>query len=122
MDSQIQWQELGKAKLRSINDSIPSEWKVEPIPSTQQQRDVTGNFICQYLSKEEVEITEATAPGIVQKTSSGEWTAEAVVRAFCHRASLAHQMVRLSIGLEDCKYTNKTPDQLSPRNVLQCRS
>lgn len=87
------WQKLAKAKLEAINDSIPKEWRVESLPSREQQRDVTGDFVRQYLSTEEVEITEATATASVGKISAGQWTAEAVTRAFCHRASLAHQLV-----------------------------
>ena len=87
------WQELAKAKLESINESIPTGWRVASIPRNEEQRDVTGNYIQQYLSKEEIEITEAIAPSIVERTSAGHWTAEGVTRAFCHRASLAHQLV-----------------------------
>ncbi|KAL8763517.1 MAG: hypothetical protein Q9184_000729 [Pyrenodesmia sp. 2 TL-2023] len=86
------WQKLAKAKLEAINHSIPKKWRIESLPSREQQRDVTGDFVHQYLSTEEVEITEATATAIVEKTSAGEWTAEAVIRAFSHRASLAHQL------------------------------
>lgn len=87
------WQEVAKAKLNSINHSIPEDWRVESLPSREQQRKVTGDFIRQYLTTEEVEITETTATAILKKTSAGEWTAEGVARAFCHRASLAHQLV-----------------------------
>ncbi|KAL8924906.1 MAG: hypothetical protein Q9208_003789 [Pyrenodesmia sp. 3 TL-2023] len=86
------WQKLAKAKLEAINDSIPKEWRVESLPSQEQQRDVTEDFIRQYLSTDEIEITEATATASVGKISAGQWTAEAVIRAFCHRASLAHQL------------------------------
>lgn len=87
------WQTLGKAKLESINESLPQDWRVQSLPSNEQQRDVTGDFIRQYLSKDEIEITEASATTIVERSSSGQWTAEAVMKAFCHRASLAHQLV-----------------------------
>ncbi|KAL8646563.1 MAG: hypothetical protein Q9210_006066 [Variospora velana] len=86
------WQEVAKAKLNSINHSIPEDWRVESLPSPEQQRNVTGDFIRQYLTTEEIDITETTATAIVKKTSAGQWTAEAVARAFCHRASLAHQL------------------------------
>lgn len=87
------WQELARGKLDSINDSIPEKWRVKSLPSCEQQRNVTGDFIRQYLNTEEAEITESTATTIVKKTSAGQWTAETVARAFCHRASLAHQLV-----------------------------
>ena len=86
------WQDLAKAKLDAINESIPEKWRLSAIPSVQKQRDVTGPFICQFLSTEDMEITETDAVDIVEKTSSGIWTAEEVVVAFCYRASLAHQL------------------------------
>ena len=87
------WQDLAKAKLESINESIPLEWRLPFIPRKEEQRDVTGAYIQQYLSKEEIEITETDARTIVDYTSAGRWTTETVTRAFCHRASLAHQLV-----------------------------
>ncbi|KAL8723507.1 MAG: hypothetical protein Q9225_000240 [Loekoesia sp. 1 TL-2023] len=86
------WQKIGKAKLESINESIPQPWRVDSLPSNEQQRDVTGDFIRQYLSKDEIDLSEASATTIIEKISAGQWTAEAVTRAFCHRASLAHQL------------------------------
>lgn len=114
------WQELGKAKLKSIKESIPEPWRLESLPSNEQQRDVTGGFVRQYLSREEIEITEAIATTIVERTSTGQWTAEAVTRAFCHRASLAHQLV-VDLSSRDCwfQFTDRSfEDQLPARNVL----
>ncbi|KAL8827413.1 MAG: hypothetical protein Q9191_003196 [Dirinaria sp. TL-2023a] len=89
-----EWQDIAKEKRDAIHDSIPKSWLTAPLPSAEQQRDVTGDYICRYLSRNEINITEKDAVDIVKKTSSGEWTAEDVTRAFCHRASLAHQFVR----------------------------
>lgn len=88
------WQDIAQEKRDAIYNSLPELWRTSPVPSTEQQRDVTGDYICRYLSKAEIEITETDAIDIVKKTSLGEWTAEDVTRAFCHRASLAHQLVR----------------------------
>jgi amidase len=88
------WKLLGKEKAASVNSLIPEFWRLTtPLPSVEQQRDVTGKYIQLYLSPEEIEITETDAVGIVQKTTSGTWKARAVAEAFCHRAALAHQMV-----------------------------
>lgn len=87
------WQKAAQDKRDSIYQSLPKSWLIDSIPSTEAQRDVTGDFICKALAKSEIEITETDATGIVEKTSSGEWTAEDVTRAFCHRAALAHQLV-----------------------------
>ena len=90
------WQEIANAKREAIAESIPQPWRIDAIPSAAEQRDVTGNYIQQWLSLEEIEITETDAVDIVEKTSAGIWSAEDVARAFCHRASLAHQLVNLS--------------------------
>lgn len=87
------WQRLATSKRESINNSIPEVWRLSSIPSVEDQRDVTGKFICKYLSREEIEITEADASEIISKTTTGQWKAETVVKAFCHRASVAHQLV-----------------------------
>ena len=90
------WQDKAKSKRDAILNSIPTEWRINSIPSAEEQRDVTGKYIQQFLSTKEIEITETHAVDIVKKTSTGEWSAEEVTNAFCHRASLAHQLVRLS--------------------------
>ena len=91
------WQEVAKAKREAIAESIPQAWRIDGIPSAAEQRDVTGDYIHQWLSQEEIEITEMDAVDIVEKTSAGIWSAEDVARAFCHRASLAHQLVNVSV-------------------------
>ena len=102
------WKDLAKGKLDSINSSIPSEWKLSNIPSIEERRDVT-DFIVESLSKKEIEITQTDAHDIVEKTSKGQWTAEEVTTAFCHRASLAHQLTNCLLetffdaAIEDAK-------------------
>ncbi|KAL9035043.1 MAG: hypothetical protein Q9214_006770 [Letrouitia sp. 1 TL-2023] len=87
------WNESARSKRESIAKAIPQEWLIEVIPSSEEQRDVTGHYIHQFLSPKEIKITESDALDIVGKTSTGTWSAEEVTRAFCHRASLAHQLV-----------------------------
>ncbi|KAI9727054.1 MAG: Acetamidase [Cirrosporium novae-zelandiae] len=88
------WQGRAKAKREAILQAIPEKWILkEPIPSPEEQRDVTGKFIHQFLNSHEIEITETDAVGIVEKTTSGTWTAVEVIEAFAHRAALAHQLV-----------------------------
>jgi amidase len=91
----VDWKALGQQKRDSVNALIPKSWLLtSPLPSAAEQRDVTGKYIQQFLSQKEVEITESDAVGIVEKTTSGQWRAREVAEAFCHRAALAHQMVR----------------------------
>ena len=88
------WQNQARVKRESVNALIPEKWQLSSqLPSADQQRDVTGNYIQQYLSDREIEITENDAVGIASRTTTGQWKAEEVITAFCHRASLAHQLV-----------------------------
>jgi amidase len=90
------WQTSAREKRESIIASIPEEWHISNVPSAQEQRDVTGDFIRQYLTEREIEITETDAVGIARRTRTGRWKAVEVTKAFCHRASLAHQLVSIA--------------------------
>lgn len=96
------WKGKAEAKRDAVLKTIPEKWRLASIPSAQEQRDVTGPYIQQFLSKREVEITETDAVGIAMKTAQGSWSAVEVAEAFCHRAALAHQLVRI--------VARKTPD------------
>ncbi|THY78167.1 amidase [Aureobasidium pullulans] len=87
------WRQIATQKRDSVLALIPEEWRIPAPPSVDEQRDVTGKFIQQYLNTQEIEITETDAVGIVEKTSNGTWTAVAVTKAFCHRSAIAHQLV-----------------------------
>jgi amidase len=91
------WKDLAEKKRNAILDSIPTKWRVEQskLLSNEEQKDVTG-YIQQFLSKRELEITETDVVGIAKETSTGNWTAAEVAEAFCHRASLAHQLVSVN--------------------------
>lgn len=88
-----QWEIAAKAKRDQVNGLIPKEWLLKDIPSTEQQKDITGNYLHQYLSEEEIEITETDAVGVASRTAAGQWKALDVAKAFAHRAALAHQLV-----------------------------
>ena len=90
------WESKAKQKREAVLALIPKEWRIESPPSIQEQIDVTGDYIHQFLTEKEIEITETTADDIVKKTTTGRWSAVEVTKAFCHRAALAHQLVRHS--------------------------
>jgi amidase len=92
------WQDAAAKKREAISALIPAEWRLDSTPSVEEQVDVT-EFIKQYLSEEELAITESDAEQIVEKTTSRAWSAEKVACAFCHRAALAHQLVIRSDGM-----------------------
>ncbi|EED17167.1 general amidase GmdA, putative [Talaromyces stipitatus ATCC 10500] len=90
--AQSLWQQAARTKRDSVNSLIPEAWRLPSIPSSNDQKDVTGIYIWQFLSAKEIEITETDACGIVSRTSSGAWKAREVAEAFSHRAALAHQL------------------------------
>lgn len=90
----MDWKTAAKNKADSILQAIPQEWRISQIPSPDQQKDITGEYIQQFLDKREIEITEADALDIVHNTTTGRWSAVDVAKAFCHRAAIAHQHVK----------------------------
>lgn len=91
------WEAIGAAKREALLASIPCEWIIpSDILPPDSQHDVTS-FPEQsgWFTPLELEITNTPAREILQKTTSGSWTAEAVTRAFCKRAAAAHQLVRI---------------------------
>jgi len=91
------WQDAAAKKREAISALIPAEWRIESLPSVEEQVDVT-EYVKQYLSEAELAITESDANQIVEKTTTGAWSAEEVTRAFCHRAALAHQLVQRNVS------------------------
>ncbi|KAL7952126.1 amidase signature domain-containing protein [Trichoderma barbatum] len=84
---------IAERKAKAILSAIPEHWRIGiTTPSAEQQRDITGGYIQQFLTTKEIEITETDAVGILQQTTSGKWSAREVTEAFCHRAAIAHQL------------------------------
>jgi amidase len=91
----ISWEDVAAAKRKQLLDSIPREWIIpEDIFPPDSEVDVT-KFPREsgWFTESELEITNSTASEILEKTTTGKWTAEAVARAFCKRAAAAHQLV-----------------------------
>lgn len=114
-----QWQQIAAEKRASLAAAIPEKWRLSSIPSAQAQPDMTGAYIQQFLTPREIEITEKDAADILSKTTTGAWTAVEVTEAFCHRAALAQQLVRLvaPVALAEAP-TDDLPGELSPRDIL----
>ena len=95
--STMSWQSIASAKRAALIEAIPFHWRIETsdIPSTSRLRDF-GEYICRFLNPRELEITRAPSKTILVNLRSGEWGAADVTRAFCHRAAIAHQLVRIA--------------------------
>jgi amidase len=90
------WQDIAQEKRQAVNSILPEKWKTtKPIPPVSELPDVT-NYAASFLSEKEREITaQYTARELVGKLARKEYTAVQVVEAFCHRATIAHELVRV---------------------------
>ncbi|KAI8931479.1 hypothetical protein NX059_011147 [Plenodomus lindquistii] len=86
------WETTAKAKREAILAAIPPEWRLKSVPTVDEQVDVT-EYIKQFLSTQEVEITQSPANELATQIASGTWSAEIVTQSFCHAAALAHQLL-----------------------------
>lgn len=90
------WKGKAAAKRAATLDKIPLEWRLNQmeLDKASKQRDLTGSFIQQYLTQDEMDVTQQDATALVSKIKQGEYTARRVCVAFCKAAAIAHQMVR----------------------------
>ncbi|KAF5635107.1 general amidase [Fusarium tjaetaba] len=88
------WESRAAAKRAATLDKIPPEWRLssEDLERAQSQRDITGSFIEQLLDEDTVSITALKTVEILNALSERELPATKVVRAFCQRAAVAHQI------------------------------
>lgn len=113
MTDHADWQRRAADKRAAQLELIPPAWRL-PAPSTSllpsDVRDVPHTS--GILSDAELVITEETdAQVVLDKISRGEWTSTAVATAFCKRAAIAQQLVRLSRNLPSHHSTELFPPQ-----------
>jgi amidase len=95
MLGEASWEAKAAAKRASTLAKIPPEWLLDKkeIEKGLKQRNLTGPFIEQYLSPEEVAIIHQGSTTLVEKIRERELSAVQVTRAFCKTAAIAHQIV-----------------------------
>lgn len=91
------WQQTAAAKRAALTALLPAEWHIpstSPIPTAAELPNATL-LPRKYLTEREIEITECrTASELLGKLAKREYSAVEVTEAFCHRAVIAHQLVR----------------------------
>jgi amidase len=94
------WEELGAKKRSDLQASIPREWRIpDSLLPPLTQDDVTGwPEESGWFTVKELAITNMTAAELLSKMAAGELKSEDVTRAFCKRASAAHQLVSFSLA------------------------
>ncbi|KAF3050076.1 Acetamidase [Didymella keratinophila] len=87
------WRYTASSKKASLLAAIPPEWRLnnDLLPGVTELGDVTA-FITTFLNTREQQITTSSPSTILRNIQRSIWTAAEVVKAFCHRAALAHQL------------------------------
>jgi amidase len=105
-----EWQELIDKKRADRDALIPEEWRFPALVTGQVSEDspisafdLLSENVDALLTPSELGITEAnTATSLVSKIAAGELSSYEVALAFCKRAALVHQLVRLCYIFMPC--------------------
>ncbi|KAI1293085.1 amidase [Xylaria venustula] len=89
------WEALAAKKRQDLLNSIPEEWRIPGhLLPPESQVDVSEfPESSGWFTREELDITNSTVVELLPKLANGSLTSEKVTRAFCKRASAAHQLV-----------------------------
>jgi amidase len=80
-----------------LNAKIPQAWRLPRHLLETTEKDVTWVPASSgILSEKELATTLCDATEIIQKIHAGTWSAEEVCLAFCKRAAIAQQLVRIT--------------------------
>lgn len=89
----MSWEKTASDKKARIAASIPLEWRLKTEPTEDSVMDYPKKS--GIMSAAELAITESSAVDLVAQMAAGKLTSVAVTTAFCKRAALAHQLVRI---------------------------
>jgi amidase len=91
----LNYQTISAEKKLQQQGKIPKEWLLpESYHGAINLMDVP--LTCGVLSDLEYKITsDFDATALLEKLNTGEWSAEQITVAFCKRAAIAHQLVRV---------------------------
>lgn len=92
----IAWEKVAAKKRSDLLATFPAELVVPPelLPPDSQDDLTSWPETSGWFTKEELEITSASAAELLAKLARGDVSSETVTRAFCKRAIAAHQLVR----------------------------
>lgn len=89
-----------QATRAQLDVKIPHEWRLDPSIISSAPRSVVSIFP-KVLSSRELEITSTKdATALLEMLQTGTWSCEEVICAFCHRAAVAHQLVRCLMDID----------------------
>ncbi|VUG18565.1 amdS [Brettanomyces bruxellensis] len=115
-----EWEDKKALKLHQRNTLLKAfEAPVDSIHSVDQQNDISDYLDhCELLSSEEKKITNSPIKLLLQQYINNNLTAEKAIRTYCHRATLAHQLVNCitEVRFEEAIEEAKKQDEYFKRN------
>lgn len=124
------YKQIATEKRARRDSKLFKKWLItdDELPSHEVKDVLNWPIESGYLSPKEIEITEANLLEISEKIRARIWTSYEVTLAFCHRASIAHQLVNclseifFEEGLQQAKeldeYLQKTGQLKGPMHGL----
>lgn len=85
------WAKVARKKREALNSLIPGDWRIHSVPSPIECPGVL-DWVRGSLMPDEVLITDAEPLNLLANIHAQVWSSEEVVRAFCHRAAIVHQL------------------------------
>ena len=111
---EMRWRDAVAVKESELWADVPAEWRIEDLASKQDVLDVRA-LLHLFTSPVERRIADHNTVELLEALRQGDTTAQEVVRAFAHRALLAHQLVRASLSTP----RNTMHRHFNPANVDQ---
>ena len=89
------WETIAAKKRIDLINSIPAEWRVPDnvLPPSSQDDVTTWPATSGWFTPQELAITELGPGELLPQLISAKLKSEDVIKAFCKRASAAHQLV-----------------------------
>ena len=94
MDLPNDWQSKVRVKHEDIYTRIPAAWKLdEELTKNPTSPSNAIGIVPGLLSQHEQQITALSVGELLERLHRGDLTSQEVLGAFCHRSSIAHQLV-----------------------------
>jgi amidase len=88
------WEEIGAAKRAALAELVPPEFRIPQhlVPPPSQLNVTRFPEESGWFSQKELDITSSASSAILENVANRKWSTYEVTRAFCKRASAAHQL------------------------------
>lgn len=91
--SNSSWESRALEKKTNILSPLPCEYLHSGLSHSTTDTASVQDVPNQILSPEELEITSLDVPAVISSVASGKYTSVQVLKAFTHRAAIAHQLL-----------------------------